>query len=111
MSAISLGVLLVAFQPVFGIPVKTLYFLAALPCLFAAFDFYHYNKDIKTHVFALKTIAIVNTLYCCLSIGLAFFHRGEVTAFGWGYIILEIIIVLSLAFLEWKESQRLSSFT
>lgn len=102
LSAVLLGIVLVRLEPVFGIPVPTLYFLAVLPCLFAIYDFYCYRKvDQKIGAF-LKAIAIMNVIYCCLSIGLAVYHQALITGFGWMYILVEVLIVGALAFVEYE---------
>ena len=48
-SAFFLGVVLVRLESFFGIPPFILYFLAFLPCLFAAYDFFCYLK-VKEHI-------------------------------------------------------------
>jgi hypothetical protein len=106
LSAFLLGVVLVEFNDFFGIPVKTLYFLAFLPCLFALYDFYcYFNKNTHSGIY-LKTIAFINIAYCILSLGFALYHHREITILGWGYIILEIIIVLILANIELKVARN-----
>jgi len=101
-SAFLLGVVLVHFQALVGIPRSTLYFLAFLPCLFAVYDFIVYVK-VRTGLAAfLKIIAVVNILYCVLSIGLAIWHRDQITALGWAYVIGEVILVAALAVYEWR---------
>ncbi len=99
-SAFMLGVVLVAFQIYIGIPKPTLYLLAALPCLFAIYDFYCYNSITKNITLYLKGIAYANISYCFLSLGLVLFHFKNVTFIGWTYIIVEIIVVLGIATLE-----------
>lgn len=99
-SAILLGIVLVELEAHFGIPKATLYFLAILPCFFAIYDFYCYFRIDKNLGKFLKGIAIVNLIYCCLSLGLAFYHQEKLTYLGWIYIILEIIIVVILAIFE-----------
>ena len=100
LSAILLGIVLVKLKAHFGIPVATLYFLAALPCFFAVYDFYCYFSIEKNLGKFLKGIAIVNLLYCCLSIGLALYHYQEILYLGWIYIVVEIIIVIVLSMIE-----------
>jgi hypothetical protein len=102
LSAFLLGVVLVIFQPLFGIPVSTLYFLAALPCVFAAYDFYCYFGVKKGLGQSLKVIATANLLYCLLSLGFAFYHAESLTVLGWVYIVVEVLIVVTLALVEWK---------
>ncbi|MFK8104518.1 MAG: hypothetical protein AB8G15_18485 [Saprospiraceae bacterium] len=101
-SAILLGIVLVQLETYFGIPRETLYLLAALPCFFAVYDFYCYFS-VEQHLGKyLRGIAIVNLLYCVLSLGLAFYHYQEILYLGWIYIIVEIMIVVALAMIELK---------
>jgi len=106
-SAFMLGVVLVRLESYFGIPVKTLYFLAFLPCLFALFDYYSWRSENINHSHSLKVIAFVNIIYCCLSLGLAIYHNQELTLLGWGYIIIEIFLVLLIAMIELRTATRL----
>jgi len=111
LSAVLLGIVLVKLERVFGIPKQTLYFLAFLPCLFAIYDFYCWNKIEKKIAIFLKGIAITNLLYCCLSIGLAFYHNKEITIWGWTYILIEIAIVSGLSLIELKVAKRQTKLT
>ena len=111
LSAFLLGVVLVKFESVFGLPRKTLYFLAFLPCVFAAYDFFCYLRIKKNIGQLLKIIAFVNLAYCCISMGLAFYHHQRLTHWGWIYILLEIAVVLILVYLELKiAAKSLNSF-
>jgi len=109
LSAFLLGVVLVQLESIFGIPRNTLYFLAFLPCLFAIYDFYCYFQLKKSFTPFLKAIALINLTYCLISIGLAFYHSEKLTHLGWIYIIVEIIIVLILAYIEWKVATQLKA--
>ena len=106
LSAFTLGIVLVKLERVFGIPISALYFLASLPCLFAVYDFYCYFKIDKNLGMFLKAIAITNLIYCCLSIGLAIYHRETITNLGWVYILTEILIVFTLAIIEIRLAKR-----
>ena len=106
LSAILLGIVLVKFEYVFGIPKLTLYFLASLPCFFAVYDFYCYFKIDNNLGNFLKRIAIINLIYCCLSIGLAIYHREDIMTLGWVYILMEIAIVSGLSIIELKVAKR-----
>lgn len=108
LSAFLLGVVLVRLESYFGIPVSTLYILAALPVFFAVFDAFCYYKGADRYGSLLKVIAIVNLLYCCLSLGFAFFHFEKITYLGWGYIIIEVLIVLAIARLEFQVADLIS---
>jgi len=109
LSAFLLGVVLVKWENIFGIPPSTLYFLAFLPCLFALYDFYCYQKDSKNLGAFLKGIATMNLMYCCLSIGLAFYHYDKITLFGWAYILNEIMIIITIVYIEFKVAKQLTS--
>ncbi|PHN05401.1 hypothetical protein CRP01_17795 [Flavilitoribacter nigricans DSM 23189 = NBRC 102662] len=106
LSALLLGVVLVRLERFFGIPVSTLYLLAALPCLFALYDFYCYFRVNEKIGRFLTGIAIANLAYCALSIGLAIYHRSVITYLGWIYILGEIGIVSILAILELKVAKH-----
>ncbi|MDG1333768.1 MAG: hypothetical protein P8P74_15635 [Crocinitomicaceae bacterium] len=105
-SAVLLGIVLVQFQVYFGIPTSTLYFLAALPCAFAIYDFYCFFKVDKQLEKYLKGIALVNYAYCVLSIGLAIYHSASITYLGWGYVLLEVMIVIGLATFELETARK-----
>lgn len=102
LSTLLLGIVLVELENIFGIPKSTLYFLALLPSLFASYDFYCYYKIHKYLAIYLKGIAITNLIYCCLSLGLAIYHREEIKSLGWIYISIEILITSSLAVVEMR---------
>lgn len=108
LSAFLLGFVLVKLERFFGIPRSTLYILAFLPCLFAVYDFYCYWFIRKELANFLKIIAFSNLLYCGISIGFLIYHYQTITALGWTYIILEILIVISLVILELKTVNKLN---
>lgn len=102
LSAFLLGVVLIKLEWLFGIPSSILYLLAAFPLFFAVYDYYSYQQSSSIQKKLLKGIALLNILYCCLSIGLTVYHQAVITYWGWIYIIFEVIIVMVLAFLELK---------
>jgi hypothetical protein len=107
LSVFLLGVILVKLENVFGIPKTTLYFLAFLPCLFVVYDLYCWIRIERSVGVFLKVIAFVNLLYCCISLGMAILHYQKITYMGWGYILLEILIVTSLVIIELKTANKL----
>lgn len=102
LSAFLLGVVLVRLERLFGIPASTLYFLAAFPVIFAMYDLFCYHQEKNRLGPFLQGISVINLLYCCVSIGFAFYHSGTITGLGWSYILIEIFIVVNLAILEFK---------
>jgi len=106
LSAFLLGVVLVRFEGFFGIPSPTLYLLAAVPCGFVVWDVVfasaHRNKAL-----GLRGIALLNSAYCLLSLGLMVTHLEVVTIWGWAYVLGELGLVLGLAWLEWQVAAQL----
>lgn len=107
LSAFILGVILVKFEIIFGIPASILYVLASIPILFAIYDFINYRKKHPNIGYHLKGIAILNLMYCFLSLGLTLYHYKTVSKLGWAYILIEIAIVLFLASIEFKVGEKL----
>jgi len=106
LSAFLLGVVLVKFEEIFGIPTSVLYFLATIPIFFVIYDVFCYQKHLKIGLL-LKGIAVLNILYCCISIGLISYHFSSITILGWTYIIVEIILVSFLAMIEFRVGKRI----
>lgn len=108
LSAFLLGVVLVQFKDLIGMPKETLYFLAFLPCLFALYDLVCYLKVKKNELLFLRGIAFANIFYCCLSLGFVIYDYAQLTNLGLAYFILELIIVLVLASIQFKTSFKAS---
>lgn len=102
LSSFLLGVVLVRFENIFGIPVPVLYFLAILPLAFAVYDFYCFTRVKENIGLFLKSIAYINIYYCFISLGLAFYHFKRITYLGWTYILIEVFIVIALANIEFR---------
>lgn len=108
-SAFMLGVVLVRCESFFGIPSSVLYFLAALPCGFALLDFIFYKASSAINKRGLYIIGFINIAYCVLSVALAFSHIESITSWGWAYIIVEVLIVLSLAVYEMQVAKNINN--
>lgn len=106
-SAFWLGIVFVAFESTFGFPLNTLYLLALMPCLFAAYDFFCFFAVKKNLGFHVRTIAVLNLLYCFLSVALSVYHHETVTVWGWSYVAVELAIILVLVVVEMKTAARL----
>ena len=107
LSALLIGIVLVKYERIIGIPASTLYLLSALPLLFAAYDFSCYFKSHWKTGLLLQGIAFLNLLYCALSLGLAFYHYQSIRILGWTYILCETLIILLLAIIEFKMGKRI----
>ena len=107
-SIILLGFVLVKLEPLFGFPKSSLYFLTLFPCLYLAYDIYVYYKKNDKLKFALKTIAFLNIAYCFVTLGLATYHWQKITALGWAYLVLELIIIVAIAKFEFNYSKKVN---
>ncbi len=103
-SALLLGVVLVRWQSVVGIPHQALYLLAAMPCCFVLYDLLSCVIAGDQWRRYLRGIAVVNMGYCVFSLGMAAYHADQVLVLGWIYIVIEIFIVGGLAFAEYQIS-------
>jgi hypothetical protein len=100
LTAFMLGVVLANFESSFGMPLKTLYFLSFLAGLFCLYSFFcYFFVSVKWRPF-LKAIAVANTLYCCLTLGLVFYYYQNLTLLGVVYFLGEIGVVMSLVVVE-----------
>lgn len=102
LSAFLLGVVLVRWEHIFGMPSKVLYPLAAIAGVFAVYSLSCHWFLTQNHRPFLKGIAIANLLYCCLTLGLVVYCYPQLMALGVAYFLVEIMIVCSLAIVELK---------
>ncbi|MFK7811754.1 MAG: hypothetical protein AB8B59_04615 [Maribacter sp.] len=100
-----LGFVLVWLEDKIGMPINVLYILAGLPVFFALYSFSCYFFLKKNWKPFLKGIAILNLLYCFLTIGLLFFYDHKLTFLGWLYFTLELLVIVIIAGIELKASQ------
>jgi len=105
-SAFLLGVVLVKFQNIIGMPVNVLYFLAALPCCFVLYDLYCYFQFNENWRSFMKGIAFANLMYCVISITSLFLHSHLLTTLGIAYFVGELIILFFLVCIEYGAAIR-----
>lgn len=108
LSAILLGVILPAFQNLFGMPRQALYFLAIFPCLFVVYDLSSYFRIRKNWEQFIRTIALANLVYCGISIGLIVHHYAKLTSLGLIYFLLEIVTIFVLVWIEFRVLHQLT---
>ncbi|MGK0387694.1 MAG: hypothetical protein ACI94Y_000420 [Maribacter sp.] len=102
LSTLLLGVILVKFEYLFGMPRKELYFLSSVAGVFTIYDFICYWKIKDNWQPFLKVIAIANLMYCCFSIAIVFYSYQKLTHLGFIYFLLEFIILIILVRVELK---------
>lgn len=102
LSAFLLGIILVRFEHVFGMPRRALYFLSVFPCIFALYDLTCYLLNSEKSKVLLKIIAFLNIAYCFISIPFIFKYYQNLTYLGLIYFILELAILILLISIELK---------
>lgn len=101
LTAFLLGVLLVRFEPYFGMPRRILYGLSLLAGVFMVYSFACYCWVANHWRPFLKGIALANLAYCCLTFGLVWYYYPQLTALGVGYFLLEIAVIVAVVWIEW----------
>jgi hypothetical protein len=106
LSAVLLGLVLPRFESFFGMPRETLYLLAAFPLIFAGFDLWAYFRPARHLQLMLRIIALLNLGYCGFSLAMVVRHYATLTGWGLAYFAGELLIVLTLAGIEWRLASR-----
>lgn len=109
LSAFLLGIVFVELESVFGIPRPTLYFLALLSLFIFSCDIYYSKVKIVNDSPFLRAIALMNLTYSFISIGMVIYYFNKVTYLGVAYILIEVLIIISLAIIELKVARNLNS--
>ena len=105
-SAFFLGVVLVRFEKLVGMPLNILYLLAIIPCFFAVYSIYcHFALKRNWSVF-LRIIAVANLLYCILTMGLLFVYYQSLSVLGLLYFLVEQFLIGILIAIELKASSK-----
>ncbi|MEQ9468226.1 MAG: hypothetical protein RLN88_12485 [Ekhidna sp.] len=104
LSAVLLGIVLVQFQPMIGLPVHILRILAGIAALFMIYSFSCFMVNPTNAAVKLRTIAIANLLYCVITLVLMILFFDELTLYGLAYFIIEIMVIVFLAKHEFKST-------
>jgi hypothetical protein len=104
LSAILLGVVLVSFENEFGMPQKVLNMLSYTAIILSIYSFICFLKNSVNWRPYLKIIAIVNLLYCCLTMGLLIYFYQKLTVLGVFYFVIETLVITILAIIELKKA-------
>ena len=98
------------FEPYIGMPKEVMFVLSGAGFCFAIFSFSSHlwaKKDFEKY---LSIILIANTAYCLGTLVLATIHIDQLTRLGIAYFTGEIIIVLMIAYAEFREVKQSKSF-
>ncbi len=107
LSAIMLGGVLVYFQQYIGMPKSILFALGAAAVCFSSFSLSSYYMKSVNPKRSLKTIGLVNIIYCIVSLAIVIIYYEQLTLLGLGYFIIEKTIVLPLAFIEIRTAKKI----
>jgi len=102
LSAIMLGLVLPHLVDYVGMSPNVLRALAVPPLVFIIFDIIAYRWSEDRWRQAVAIIAVANVVYCCISIFLMYQHKDILLPFGYLYFVVEVIIVLVVAGVEFK---------
>lgn len=100
LTAFFLMAILLPFKDNFGMPLRVLYFLSLLACMYTIYSFSCYFFIRSNRRVYLTVIAIANIIYCCLTIAAVFYFYQNLTIAGILYFLLEIIVLCVLIFIE-----------
>ena len=105
-SSVMLGIILAYIQPLVGMPKSILYLLAGIAFVFfiySSFCFLFIKKNIKSFLIG---IALANFGYCILSLIFMYNNFDLLTTLGITYFVLEKVIVIALASVEFKTALK-----
>ena len=109
LSVVLLGAIVPALNRFIGMPLETLYLLAALPLVFGIYDLVVYNfADLSRPVW-LRLIMAANLGYCMLTIALMVVHSDQLKPLGFAYFIAEQPVLVALVGLQYKVGRRTES--
>ena len=96
------------FDAFFGIPkseVTCLALIAVCFCIYSTTCYFLLKRGLSSF---MRFIAIVNLLYCTLTIGLLIKNASTVTILGTTYFLIEIVIICGLSYIELNVAKRIN---
>lgn len=105
-TAMLLAGILIPFQEFFGMPLSALKILLLVALVFAFYSLSCFFFLKKNWQIFLRIIAIANSLYCCLTAFFVIFYFERLTVLGLCYFLVEMVLILSLDFLEMKTAYK-----
>ena len=106
LSSVMLGLVLVQFEQIIGMPKEVLYYLALAAIVFFLYSFCLFLWFPDNWRGFLRIIAVANLIYCGVTLSLIVFLHTQLTTLGLFYFILEIIVIIVLAMIEWRTSRK-----
>ena len=97
------------FSAHFGMPPNVLTYLAAIGSIYCAYSMSCCFLLKSRWTPYLRIIGVSNVLYCILAVSLVCAHYTHLTLLGLSYLLGEVLIILSLAFIEFKVANKLKT--
>ncbi len=99
LSALTLGIILTMLE--IGLPDQILFTLSSIAFIYGIYSLScHFGK--KTQPIWLKVISIANLTYCLATIVILFLYYKQMTTLGIIYFILEILIIFTVVWIEFR---------
>jgi hypothetical protein len=105
-SVVLLAFVLPYFEDYIGMPRSVLQQLAVLPCFYAAYSLACAVFTPQNSGFWLRVIAFANLFYVCLTLFQLMLNRQSITTLGWLYFFGETVVIVGLAYVEYRMSWR-----
>lgn len=106
LSAVTLGLILPALQPWFGLPVAPLRVLGAVAVGYAIASLTVSLGAVRDLRPALVVVMAANVAFLAATVATAVYHRESVTALGWTFIGVDAAVVLGVVWLEGRVLAR-----
>lgn len=108
LSAFFLGIILIQFEKIIGMPVSVLRLLAMIAMIFSIYSMSCFLLVKNRMNLWLNIIITGNTLYSILSLILVIYHAPQLHLFGWIYFIIELCILVFLIRIEIDWSKKIA---
>lgn len=106
LTAVLLSQVLARFETTFGMSRDICHFLAGMAGSFAVYSLSCHCLLRENWKPYLKGIAVANTMYCLVTLGLVIYLFASLTWLGILYFLGEILVVLGLAAVEFSRSAK-----
>ena len=102
LSAAMLFIIFKFFVGAFGLDANILRLLSAIAFVMSCFSLAVYFLVKDNLPFLLRTIGIINLVYCFLTVAIAFIHFSQIIILAVIYFFVELVLIVFLAILELK---------
>ena len=105
-TALLLSQVVARWEYLFGMPGEVVYILATIAGCYAMYSLVAFWLVKARWAFYLRIIALANILYCTATLSLVIRFQELLTGLGVSYFLIELLVVIGLALVELKASQK-----